>query len=111
MYFLVSKGLPYVDGLKTVFELDSGEKDFLGRHLMYLIKTKRKYKEAASVAVKLKMQDFFKVEDILLPLVASDKLQVAENFVADSQFQQKAYANLLDNLCAMSEEQLESFAR
>lgn len=104
MFYLVTSGLRFIDHFKEIFQLDKGDdRDLLAAHLQYLYESKNDPKKAADVAVKLKLQDFIKAEDLILPLIAGDKFQVLDELLKDSSKLQNEYAEMLDRLCGLRE--------
>ena len=107
MFYLVTSGLTFIDELNDVYQLDKGnDRAYLAAHLEYLYDSKNDPKTAASVAVKLKLQDYIDPEALLLPLIVADKFQVAEELLKGSPKLQKQYAEMLDKLCSLPEDQI-----
>ena len=107
MFYLVSSGLMFIDQLKDVYQLDKGnDRAYLAAHLEYLYDSKNDPKTAASVAVKLKLQDYIDPEALLLPLLVADKFQVAEEVLKDSPKLQRGYAEMLNKFCSLPEDQI-----
>ena len=97
----------FIDQLKDVYQLDKGtDRAYLAVHLAYLYDSKNDPKTAASVAVKLKLQDYIDPEALLLPLMVVDKFQVAEEVLKDSPKLQRGYAEMLNKFCSLPEDQI-----
>ncbi|XP_071097529.1 exonuclease mut-7 homolog [Haliotis cracherodii] len=60
---------------------------------------KGKHKEACHCAGKLGLQGHFSMEEIILPLLLQDKVNLVESYVIGNPEQQKAVVQLLDHLC------------
>ncbi|XP_046578003.1 exonuclease mut-7 homolog [Haliotis rubra] len=60
---------------------------------------KGKHKEACHCAGKLGLQGHFSMEEIILPLLLQDKVNLLESYVIGNPEQQKAVVQLLDHLC------------
>ncbi|KAL9988623.1 hypothetical protein ACROYT_G003089 [Oculina patagonica] len=104
---VVSSTFLLFEPIKRTFQLDSGENGFLTKHVRFLMHSKKKYKEAATIAYKLKLQTHFEVTEILLPLIIVDKLQLAESYVAGCPSSLQLFMKMIDDFCAMTDEELE----
>ncbi|XP_067661901.1 exonuclease mut-7 homolog isoform X1 [Haliotis asinina] len=60
---------------------------------------KGKHKEACHCAGKLGLQGHFSMQEIILPLLLQDKVNLVESYVIGNPEQQKAVVQLLDHLC------------
>ncbi|RUS74110.1 hypothetical protein EGW08_018117, partial [Elysia chlorotica] len=69
-----------------------------------------KLTEVANLVGSLGLQDHFSENEILIPLLLSDKVNMLEAYVASSQLQQTTLLSLLDHLCAKNTDIL-SFAQ
>jgi len=63
---VVSSTFLLFEPIKRTFQLDSGENGFLTKHVRFLMHSKRKYKEAATIAYKLKLQKHFDVTEVTI---------------------------------------------
>ena len=107
MFYLVTSGVAFTDQLKYIFQLDKGnDREYLVEHLKYLYDSKNDPKTAANIAVKLGLQEFIDPEELLLPLITADKFQVAEELLKSSPKLQNRYAEMLNKLCAMKEDEV-----
>ncbi|XP_013417468.1 exonuclease mut-7 homolog isoform X1 [Lingula anatina] len=61
-----------------------------------------KDKEAATVASKLNLQSHFGIEEIIVPLLLQDKVNIIENYVFRDKQQQENVVALLDRMCDRS---------
>lgn len=93
--------------IKRTFQLDVGENSFLAKHVRFLMHSKRRYKEGATVAYKLKLQKHFDVNEILLPLIIVDKIQLAESYVAECPASLQLFMKMLDDLCGLTDDKLD----
>nr|KAG5686419.1 hypothetical protein BaRGS_029398 [Batillaria attramentaria] len=59
-----------------------------------------KIKDAAQTAGRLGLQDHFTQEQILVPLLLQDKVNLIETYLAGNPGQQKQFLGLLDHLCS-----------
>ena len=104
MFYLVHYGILHLEIVTPIFSLDSGDgRGFLTKHLKYLIDTRGDLKEAASITRTLNLQEYISPTEILLPLIAGDKLQVIDAYLKDNAKQQRAYVEMLSQLCSMNE--------
>ena len=107
MSYLVTSGIMFTDQLKDIYQLDKGsDRNYLAAHLEYIYDSKNDPKTAANIAVKLKLQDFIDSEEIPLPLLTADKFQVADELMKDSPKLQNKYAEMLNKLCSMQEDEV-----
>lgn len=104
---VVSSTYLLFEPIKRTFQLDVGDNGFLAKHVRFLMHSKRKYKEGATIAYKLKLQKQFDVNEILLPLIIVDKLQLAESYVAGCSASLQLFMKMIDDLCGLSDEELE----
>ncbi|XP_041370176.1 exonuclease mut-7 homolog isoform X2 [Gigantopelta aegis] len=59
----------------------------------------KKYNQAAQCISKLQLQSEFTMEEIVLPLILQDKVNVVEDYLAGNAEQQKLAVKLLDHMC------------
>lgn len=59
---------------------------------------KKKYHEASLIVANLKMQTYYPVEAILLPLLLQDKVTVVEDYIRDCPEAAKKFLSTLDTL-------------
>ncbi|XP_069121418.1 exonuclease mut-7 homolog isoform X1 [Argopecten irradians] len=83
------------------FQLDHPENSFLVPVLRCFLE-KHKFKEAAVCGGKLGLQDHFSVEEIVLPLILQDKVNLIETYLMGNPGQQLLVAQMLDRLCDRS---------
>ena len=68
-------------------------------------------KETAIIIYTLKLQHNFDTNEIALPLIANDQLQVLETYVGGDKVLQKTYVELLHEICKMTEEEVKEWTR
>ncbi|XP_028395062.1 exonuclease mut-7 homolog [Dendronephthya gigantea] len=107
LWIVTTRKLYLFDLCSKVFKLDSKGNEYLQRHVYYLLQSRKKYKEAVTIARKLNLQPCFQPMEILFPLVILNKVQLAESYIANCPWQQRAFVSMLDKLCVMSDEQLD----
>ncbi|XP_060070082.1 exonuclease mut-7 homolog isoform X2 [Ylistrum balloti] len=83
------------------FQLDQPDNSFLVPVLRCFLE-KHKFKEAAVCGGKLGLQDHFSVEEIVLPLILQDKVNLIETYLIGNQRQQQLVVQMLDRLCDRS---------
>ena len=107
LWIVTTRKLYLFDLCNKVFKLDSKGNEYLQRHIYYLLQSKKRYKEAVTIACKLNLQPCFQPMEILFPLVILNKVQLAESYIAKCPWQQRAFVSMLDKLCVMSDKQLD----
>ncbi|CAB3998303.1 exonuclease mut-7 homolog, partial [Paramuricea clavata] len=107
LWIVTTRKLYLFDLCNKIFDLDSKGNEYLQRHIYYLLQSKKRYKEAVTIACKLNLQPCFQPMEILFPLVILNKVQLAESYIANCPWQQRAFVSMLDKLCVMSDEQLD----
>jgi hypothetical protein len=64
---------------------------------------KKKYKEACQLASLGKIHSFYSIEQLVVPLILQDKINVAETFLDGSTKHQKELVVLLDNILGLND--------
>lgn len=85
----------------NAFQLDHPGNSFLVPVLRCFLE-KHKYKEAAVCGGKLGLQDHFSVEEMVLPLILQDKVNLIEAYLVGNHEQQRLAVQMLDRLCDRS---------
>lgn len=67
----------------------------------------KKLKETVIIIYTLKLQHQFEQEEVMLPLLASDLIQVLETYIGDDEYLQHDYVSFLNNLCGMKESDIQ----
>ncbi|XP_072025307.1 exonuclease mut-7 homolog [Amphiura filiformis] len=86
------------DLLCRLYRLDKSGNEFLVPYVKSLL-DKNQYKEAAQYATKLQLQNYFTLEEICLPLLLQDKINLAENYVKGNETMQIGLVQSLDQYC------------
>ncbi|XP_071157075.1 exonuclease mut-7 homolog isoform X1 [Mytilus edulis] len=81
----------------TAFQLIQHGNEYMLPHIKAFLE-KKKYNEAAVVAGKLRLQDHFTIDEIALPLVLQDKVNVLEQYAAGNLKLQQMVVQMLDSL-------------
>ncbi|XP_078605865.1 exonuclease mut-7 homolog [Branchiostoma floridae x Branchiostoma japonicum] len=87
------------DPLCRVFHLVGPGNEFLAEHVEILLH-KQQYKEAIHCATKLQLQQFFVFEEIAVPLILQDKVNMVESYIQGHHDLQVAMVQLIDSWCA-----------
>ncbi|KAF5890396.1 exonuclease mut-7, partial [Clarias magur] len=87
-----------MDLLLEIYELENLEKNLLLDHVAFL-QSMRCFREAASLSMKLGLQDDLDMEQVCVPLILMDKLALAEAYVQDHSDLQERLIRLLDSWC------------
>ena len=105
MEFLCRSGYNYLDKVNKLFQLDQGDNSYLTEyiHLDADINPK-KLKQFVVIMYTIKLRHNFSARDVMLPLLATDQIQVLETYVGEDKKLQFDYAGFLDSLCAMKED-------
>ncbi|GFS24230.1 exonuclease mut-7 homolog isoform X1 [Elysia marginata] len=101
--------MPFFQVASKAFKLNhEGNEYFLPmiRQLLH----QNKLTDVTNIVGALGLQDHFSQEEIVIPLLLSDKVNMLESYVTSSQTQQVALLSLLDHLCARNTDLL-SFAQ
>ncbi|XP_015236544.1 PREDICTED: exonuclease mut-7 homolog [Cyprinodon variegatus] len=88
----------FVDGLINIYQLKSLDPSILCLHIVKL-QTLRCYKEAITLSIKFELQTELNPEEMLVPLILQDKLQLAESFVKGHSQLEQRLVMLLDSWC------------
>ncbi|XP_035829392.1 exonuclease mut-7 homolog [Aplysia californica] len=100
-YATTGKHISFFNVAVKAYSLDHrGNEYFLPMAKAFLLRDK--LTEAAQVISKLRLQSHFKQEEVLMPLLFSDKVNIIESYVSGNPEQQRAVLSLLDYLCARS---------
>lgn len=103
------KHMPFFQVASKAFRLNHEGNDYFVPMIKPLLQ-QNKLTDAANIVGGLGLQDHFSQEEIIIPLLLSDKVNMLESYVASSQVQQVALLSLLDHLCARNTDIL-SFAQ
>lgn len=95
--------------MNKLFQLDKGDNSYLAKFVNLQNLKSKKLKETAIIIYTLKLQHNFNTKEIALPLIANDQLQVLETYIGDDKVLQKAYVELLHEICKMSEEEVKEW--
>ncbi|XP_078685653.1 exonuclease mut-7 homolog isoform X2 [Branchiostoma floridae x Branchiostoma belcheri] len=87
------------DPLCRVFQLIGPGNEFLAEHVEILLH-KQQYKEAIHCATKLQLQKFFVFEEIAVPLILQDKVNMVESYIQGHPDLQVLMVQLIDSWCA-----------
>ncbi|CAH1272305.1 EXD3 [Branchiostoma lanceolatum] len=87
------------DPLCRVFHLVGPGNEFLTKHVEILLH-KQQYKEAIHCATKLQLQKFFIFEEIAVPLILQDKVNMVESYIQGHRDLQIAMVQMIDSWCA-----------
>ena len=89
----------YIDDLCCTFELQDAPRDERLRVIEEAI-TASRYKDAVLCAVKLGMRGSVGLQQLLLPLVALDKMNVIESYLHGDMGLQRSFVTLVDQICS-----------
>ncbi|KAI8518141.1 Exonuclease mut-7 [Branchiostoma belcheri] len=87
------------DPLCRVFQLIGPGNEFLAEHVEILLH-KQQYKEAIHCATKLQLQKFFVFDEIAVPLILQDKVNMVESYIQGHPDLQVLMVQLIDSWCA-----------
>ncbi|CAG5115917.1 unnamed protein product, partial [Candidula unifasciata] len=108
-YATTGRHMAYFNAAVTAFRLDHPGNDFFVPVVQAFL-LRSKLTEAAHIVAKLGLQSHFSQNEILVPLLLTDKSNVIENYVMGNPEQQAIILSLLDHLCARNTDIL-SFAQ
>ncbi|XP_065646709.1 exonuclease mut-7 homolog isoform X5 [Hydra vulgaris] len=103
--FIYRKGYNYLILITNVFQLDNEDNSFLAEVIELENLTCTKFKETVIIVQTLHLQNCFTAEQVMLPLLAFDQLQILESYINEDKDLQGDYVNMLNNLCAMTDEE------
>ncbi|XP_038070951.1 exonuclease mut-7 homolog isoform X2 [Patiria miniata] len=86
------------DMICELYHLKCKGNEYLATHLRILL-ARKQFKEAGVAAYKLQLQHCFKIEEICLPLVFQDKVNLVEKYIQDSKEAQEELIQRLDSFC------------
>lgn len=92
------ENLLILEYLQKPYKLDS-DNLFLLELCKKKVNSFTEYKDKAIIVATLGFQDHFRIEDILLPLLLQDKLNILERYLLNSRSIQKEFLAYLDNMC------------
>ncbi|KAK6177434.1 hypothetical protein SNE40_015537 [Patella caerulea] len=95
------KNFTYFDMAVKVYEMNHKGNDYFVPLVRYNIDN-QKFKEASVAITKLRLQRHFKINDVIIPLLLQDKVNLLENYVIGQPDQQREVVQMLDNLCDRS---------
>uniref|UniRef100_A0ACB8F0A7 Uncharacterized protein n=1 Tax=Sphaerodactylus townsendi TaxID=933632 RepID=A0ACB8F0A7_9SAUR len=87
-----------LDLLISIYQLHDADRDLLLDHISHLCHNK-KFKEAAILSTKLKLQPDLEVEKMCIPLLLQDKMNLVESYVEGHPNLQQQLLCLLDSWC------------
>ncbi|XP_077162395.1 exonuclease mut-7 homolog isoform X3 [Paroedura picta] len=87
-----------MDLLISIYQLESADRCHLLGHVSHLCH-KDKFKEAAILSIKLKLQPDLEVEKMCVPLLLQDKMSLVESYVEEHPDLQQRLLHLLDSWC------------
>ena len=93
----------YIDDLCSTFELQDAPRANRLRVIEEAIAASR-YKDAVLFAVKLGMRGCVGLQQLLLPLVALDKVNVIESYLHGDMSLQRSFVSLVDEICSKGTE-------
>ncbi|XP_076248872.1 exonuclease mut-7 homolog [Calliopsis andreniformis] len=89
--------MQFIKLVANTYEFVQHRAEFL--HIIEDLIKEQKYKEVAQYGAMLKLQNFFpNLENVLVPLILQNKLNIVEEFLTDSPEIQKSLIQYLDNL-------------
>lgn len=86
------------DDISTIFDLKNADKN----HLVAMVKTLidgYRHTDAVSYIIKLNLQSEFNMKEMLVPMLAMDKMNIIENYIDPDLNLQEEFMNILDELC------------
>ena len=100
----------YIDDLCSTFELQDAPETARFHVIEEAIKASR-YKDATLYAVKLGVKGCVGLQQLLLPLVALDKVNVIESYLHGDMALQKSFVALVDQICSKGPEYIAQLNR
>uniref|UniRef100_UPI0037E87D7B exonuclease mut-7 homolog n=1 Tax=Semicossyphus pulcher TaxID=241346 RepID=UPI0037E87D7B len=88
----------FVDSLTNIYQLNSLDADTLRLHVIRL-QALNCYKEAATLSIKFKLQKELDMDEMCVPLILHNKMQLAEAFVTGHNHLEQQLVTLLDSWC------------
>ncbi|XP_005729352.1 exonuclease mut-7 homolog isoform X1 [Pundamilia nyererei] len=88
----------FVDSLINIYQLSSLDPAILRLHITWLHALSF-YKEAATLGIKLNLQEELNMEEMCVPLIVQDKMSVAVSFVSGYSHLEERLVKLLDSWC------------
>lgn len=88
----------FMEALINLYQLSSVEPSKLRLEIIRL-QALNSYKEAVSVAIKLKLQNDLNMEEMCIPLILQDKLTLVESYVQGHKHLEQALVALMDSWC------------
>ncbi|KAM9820163.1 exonuclease mut-7 homolog [Neosynchiropus ocellatus] len=95
---LTDKHSNSIDAIISIFQLSTLDPAHLCHHVVQLQALKC-YKEAASLGMKLNLQEELNLEEVCVPLILHNKMALAEEFVTGHEHLEKQLVKLLDSWC------------
>ena len=105
--FVCRSGYNYLDGINHVFKLDKDDNSFIASYVQLDNLKSKKLKETVTIILTLKLQHCFDCEEIFLPLIANDQLQLVEKYVGEDTKLQNDYVGFLNKILKMTPSQIE----
>ncbi|XP_071482503.1 exonuclease mut-7 homolog [Diadema antillarum] len=97
------------DFLSRIYNLQGPDNSFLVSRVNIML-ARQQFKEAATCVIKVHLQDHFSLEDICLPLIFQDKVNMVEKYIQHQPELQKALVRQLDAFCEQGYD-IDSFIR
>lgn len=88
----------FVETLINIYQLNSVDPSVLRLQIVRM-QALNSYKDAATLAIKLKLQNEISMEEMCVPLILQDKLSIAESYVKGHNQLEQALVTLLDSWC------------
>ncbi|XP_076025280.1 exonuclease mut-7 homolog [Genypterus blacodes] len=88
----------FIDAVVNIYQLNALDPATLRQHVERL-QAFTSYKEAATLSIKLKLQNVVNMEEICVPLILQDKMSLAESFVTGHRHLEERLVTLLDSWC------------
>lgn len=95
---LLTEMHPPSESLINIYHLSSMDPSILGQQILKL-QAFNSHKEAALLAIKLKLQNELSMEQMCIPLILQDKLTLAESYVTGHNQLEQGLVTLLDSWC------------
>ncbi|XP_057317369.1 exonuclease mut-7 homolog isoform X2 [Hydractinia symbiolongicarpus] len=105
--FVCRGGYNYLDKINATFQLDQDDNTSLADVIQLDNLKCKKLKETVIIIYTLKLQHQFEQEEVMLPLLASDLIQVLETYIGDDEYLQRDYVSFLNKLCGMKESDIQ----
>ena len=98
-----------LDELCRIYCIDSLSEELKCRVMKELI-TSNQYKEAIMSITRFGLQSFFSVQELLMPLIGTDQINLIEAYIASDRNLQIQFIMLLDKLCSPNTDYLKLYS-